>query len=109
MPLRFGLATGATDGCRLREQTARIDVNATVGASAIASVGDPFAGQRDCTQLCEIPFNLGVADYRHQAIICLVLAISHVVQVVIATGLRGGDFLSELFFALPQQLVHGLK
>ena len=93
MPLRFGLAAGATDSCRLREQAQGVNLNAAVGASAIASVGDPFAGQRDCTQLYEIPFNLGVADLRQQAIIRLVLAIGHVVQVVIATGLRGGDFL----------------
>ena len=109
MPLRFGLATGATGGCRLREQTARVDVDAAVGAPAVASVGDPFTGERDCTQLCKISFNLGVADYRQQAIIRFVLAIGHVVQAVIASGLRGEDFLFELFRTLLQQLVHGLK
>ena len=112
MPLRFSLATGATGatgGCRLREQTARIDVDAAVGAPAVASVGDPLAGERDRTQFCKISFDLGVADYRQQAIIRFVLAISHVVQVVIAPGLGGGDFLFELFCTLLQQLAHGLK
>ena len=109
MPLRFSLAGGATGGCRLREQTARIDVDATVGAPAIASVGDPFAGERDRTQFCKISFDLGVADYRQQAIIRFVFAIGHVVQIVIAPSLRGEDFLFELSLTLLHQLVHGLK
>ena len=109
MPLRFGLATGATGGCRLREQTARIDVDAAVGAPAVASVGDPFTGERDRTQLCKISFNLGVANYRQQSIIRFVFAIGHVVQIVIAPGLDGEDFLFELSLALLQQLLHGLK
>ena len=104
-----GLAADATGGRELREQTARIDVDATVDAPAIAAVGDTLAGKGDLAQLREIAFDLGVADLRKHSLVCFVLAVGYIVRIIVAPDLRGGDFLFELFRALLQQLLHVLK
>jgi len=107
--LRFGLAASATRCRWLRQQAARIDVDATVGAPAIATVVDTLTGKGDIAQFGEIAFDLRVADLRKHALVCFVLAVGYVVRVVAGSGLRGSDFLLELLGALLQQLAHVLK